>query len=102
MLFNYLEVAQKLTIDCGDIVKALEECQAQGFMSRAFGKCDTVQNELNLCLRRERLERQALHFKEANAKRQDLQKKWKELEAEEFGPGGQLKQVLATTIEKEE
>lgn len=83
-----------LTTVCGEIVRALEECQAQGFLSRAFGKCDAFQHELNACLRRERVDRQTTHFKEASEKRRSLQQKWKEMEEEEFGPGGQLKKVL--------
>jgi hypothetical protein len=47
-----------------------------------------------MCLRKERLERMTLHHQQATEKRKAIEKRWKEMEEEEFGPGGRLKEVM--------
>ena len=40
-------------LDCGDLIKALEECHNQGYFSRLMGSCNGIKHELNMCLREE-------------------------------------------------
>ncbi|KJX92760.1 unnamed protein product [Zymoseptoria tritici ST99CH_1A5] len=66
---------------CEEIMNALEECHAKGFMWKAIGMCSATKNEVNKCLRAERLERTAVNREEAKKKREHMKKVWAEIEA---------------------
>ncbi|PFH52361.1 hypothetical protein AMATHDRAFT_140172 [Amanita thiersii Skay4041] len=55
-------------IVCKDFIKALEECHSRG-LSRFTGACNRHKDELNHCLRSERLKRSALNREVAKARR---------------------------------
>ncbi|PAV23726.1 cytochrome c oxidase biogenesis cmc1 [Pyrrhoderma noxium] len=50
---------QQLTdknIVCKELIKALEECHTSVW-ARYFGGCNQIKHDLNMCLRKERIER---------------------------------------------
>ncbi|CZT19276.1 uncharacterized protein RCC_05122 [Ramularia collo-cygni] len=66
---------------CEEIMTALEECHARGFMWKAIGMCSDTKRQVNKCLRAERLERTASNREEAKAKREHVKKLWADIEA---------------------
>ncbi|KAF2754259.1 UPF0287-domain-containing protein [Pseudovirgaria hyperparasitica] len=51
--------------NCADVMNALEECHARGFLYRCTGACTDAKIAVNKCLRGERLERQRLNREKA-------------------------------------
>ena len=61
---------------------ALEECHAQGFIHKMIGGCNNAKQEVNKCLRAERLERTARNREKSREKREKIQQIWKEIDEE--------------------
>lgn len=59
---------------------ALEECHARGFMHKVLGRCNEAKTDVNLCLRGERLERQAKNREVAKQKRAKIKAVWDEID----------------------
>ena len=59
---------------------ALEECHAQGFLHKALGGCNQAKQEVNKCLRAERLERSARNRDEARKRREKTLAIFKEID----------------------
>ncbi|KAF8737697.1 hypothetical protein AX14_012468 [Amanita brunnescens Koide BX004] len=55
-------------IVCQEFIKALEDCHANGW-SRFTGACNQQKDELNHCLRSERLKRTGVNREAAKARR---------------------------------
>lgn len=64
---------------CEEIIAALEQCHAQGFMHKAVGGCNDVKDKVNQCLREERSKMQAENRAAAKAKRDRLKEEQKAL-----------------------
>ncbi|KAI9669356.1 MAG: hypothetical protein M1831_000392 [Alyxoria varia] len=65
---------------CEEVMNALEECHAQGFLWKVAGMCNGAKEDLNKCLRAERLERQARNREKARENRAKLQAKFDEID----------------------
>lgn len=65
---------------CEEVMNALEECHARGFLYKALGNCNGAKREVSKCLRAERLERSAANREKGRAMRQRVEKAWKELD----------------------
>lgn len=65
---------------CEEVMAALEECHAQGFIHKMIGGCNRAKQEVNLCLRAERLERTARNREKSREKKERIQKIWKEID----------------------
>ncbi|OCH95651.1 UPF0287-domain-containing protein [Obba rivulosa] len=65
-------------IACKDLIEALEACHAQGW-SRFTGACNQTKHDLNMCLRKERIERTARNREGAKVRRQKVEQVWSEL-----------------------
>lgn len=61
---------------------ALDECHAQGFLHKLLGNCNGAKQEVNKCLRAERLERTAKNREKAKEKKERIQRVWKEIDEE--------------------
>lgn len=59
----------------------LDECHARGFMWKVVGMCNGAKTNVNRCLRAQRLERTAANREKAREKREEYEKKWKEIDA---------------------
>ncbi|GJN68618.1 cytochrome c oxidase biogenesis protein cmc1 like domain-containing protein [Purpureocillium lilacinum] len=69
----------KNALACEEIIAALEQCHAQGFMHKAVGGCNDVKDKVNQCLREERSKMQAENRAAAKAKRDRLKEEQKAL-----------------------
>ncbi|KAL8808670.1 MAG: hypothetical protein Q9200_004143 [Gallowayella weberi] len=65
---------------CEEVMTALEECHAQGFIHKLFGNCNDIKTQVNKCLRAERLERTAKNRELAKQKREKTLAMWKEID----------------------
>lgn len=67
---------------CADVIAALDECHARGFLHRAVGNCNKAKHAVNMCLREQRLERMRLNREKAKESRAKVEKVWAEAAAE--------------------
>ncbi|TFK90956.1 UPF0287-domain-containing protein [Polyporus arcularius HHB13444] len=72
------ELTYRILIVCREFIQALEACHADGW-SRWTGACNQAKHELNMCLRKERVDRTTKNREEAKAKREKIEMAWKEL-----------------------
>ncbi|RMJ14600.1 hypothetical protein BHE90_010351 [Fusarium euwallaceae] len=64
---------------CEEVIAALEECHAKGFMHKAIGSCNDAKDKVSACLRAERAKTQAVNRAAARAKRDKIKEQQKEL-----------------------
>lgn len=62
-------------------------------MGQVFGACNNQKQNLVECLHAERMDRQKRHLEKSIERRKAINNRWKEMEEEEYGPGGYLKEV---------
>jgi len=67
---------------CSDVIAALHECHKSSLWTYYTGGCNDIRNQMNKCLHQERLDRSAKHVKEGVKKRKELEKRWKQMDAE--------------------
>ena len=60
----------------------LDECHAQGFLHKLLGNCNSAKQNVNKCLRAERLERTAQNREKAKQKKEKIQKVWRQIDEE--------------------
>lgn len=68
-------------IDCEEVMNALEECHARGFLWKSMGMCTSAKHQVNMCLRAERLDRTKENREKARQKREKVELKWADIEA---------------------
>ncbi|KAF2719947.1 UPF0287-domain-containing protein [Polychaeton citri CBS 116435] len=66
---------------CEEIMTALDECHARGFLWKSMGMCSSIKRDVNKCLRAERLERTAKNREEAKKRRDHMKKIFAEIDA---------------------
>ncbi|CAH0049818.1 unnamed protein product [Clonostachys solani] len=69
----------KNAMACDEVITALEECHAQGFLHKAVGSCNSAKEAVDVCLRAQRAKVQADNRATAMAKREKLKAAQKEL-----------------------
>ncbi|KAI0781169.1 hypothetical protein BD413DRAFT_503228 [Trametes elegans] len=69
-------------IVCRDFIQALEACHANGW-SRWTGACNQAKHELNMCLRKERIDRTTKNREEAKTRREKTEQALRELHADD-------------------
>lgn len=67
---------------CEEVMNILDECHARGFLFKVVGGCNKAKQDVNKCLRAERLERTAKNREIAKAERERIERKWKEIDME--------------------
>jgi len=72
---------QESNKDCEEVMQALDECHARGFLWKSVGMCNDAKTEVNRCLGALRAEKTKLKREEAKTKRQQIQAKWAEVDA---------------------
>ncbi|KAI0890415.1 cytochrome c oxidase biogenesis protein Cmc1-like protein [Annulohypoxylon maeteangense] len=65
---------------CEDIMNALEECHAKGFLWKSLGMCSDTKDKLTLCLRAERVKRTANNRGIARSKRDEVKRLWDDID----------------------
>jgi COX assembly mitochondrial protein 2 len=67
-------------VGCEDVMNALEECHARGFLYKVVGGCNSQKTAVNKCLRAERLKKIAENREKAKAKREKVEAIWREVD----------------------
>lgn len=67
---------------CEEVMAALDECHARGFLYKAVGNCNKAKHLVNLCLRAERVERTKENREKAREKQQQREALWAEVDRE--------------------
>ncbi|KAF3386226.1 COX assembly mitochondrial protein 1 [Penicillium rolfsii] len=63
-------------INCEEIMTALDECHARGFIYKALGNCNDIKIEVNKCLSAERFDRAKNNRDNARNKRRRIEEIW--------------------------
>ncbi|PYI19257.1 UPF0287-domain-containing protein [Aspergillus japonicus CBS 114.51] len=63
-------------INCEEIMTALDECHAQGFLHKALGNCNDIKREVNKCLSEQRYARAKQNRDQARENRRRIEKIW--------------------------
>lgn len=74
-------ISNDLHPGCEEIMTALDECQAKGFLWKTIGMCTNLKHDVNMCLRAERLDRTAKNREIAKQKREKVNARWAEIDA---------------------
>ncbi|KAG5645818.1 hypothetical protein DXG03_005159 [Asterophora parasitica] len=64
-------------IVCKDFIQALENCHSSGW-ARLTGGCNVLKDDLNKCLRTERVARSSRNRESAKERRSKTEQAWKE------------------------
>ncbi|OSX64955.1 hypothetical protein POSPLADRAFT_1134253, partial [Postia placenta MAD-698-R-SB12] len=67
---------------CMDFIQALDACHAKSW-AKWTGACNQVKVDLNMCLRKERIERTTKNREGAKERRQKTEQAWKEIREDE-------------------
>ncbi|KAE8387653.1 UPF0287-domain-containing protein [Aspergillus alliaceus] len=70
---------------CEEIMTALDECHARGFIHKALGNCNDIKRDVNKCLAAERFERAKRNRESARESRKRIEKIWADEKAFEQG-----------------
>ncbi|PWN93949.1 UPF0287-domain-containing protein [Acaromyces ingoldii] len=73
-------LANDKKLHCGELIQRLQECHEHGFWNRLLGSCNGIKEELNQCLREERIARTARNREESRAQRERTRHLWKAIE----------------------
>ncbi|KAJ5280507.1 hypothetical protein N7478_005879 [Penicillium angulare] len=63
-------------INCEEIMTALDECHARGFLYKALGNCNDIKRDVNRCLASERFDRAKRNRDEARSNRRRIEDIW--------------------------
>jgi COX assembly protein 2 len=63
-------------LDCEEIMTALDECHAKGFIHKAIGSCNDIKRDVNKCLSAERYDRAKRNREEARSNRRRVEELW--------------------------
>lgn len=87
--------------DCEEIMTALDECHARGFLHKAIGSCNDIKRDVNKCLSEERYLRAKRNRDEARAKRSRIEKIWADEKAFENGWSSSASSAAAAAASSE-
>ncbi|KAJ5648585.1 hypothetical protein N7490_004957 [Penicillium lividum] len=80
-------------VNCEEIMTALDECHARGFIYKALGNCNDIKREVNKCLAAERFDRAKKNRETARDNRRKIEDIW----AKERAMDASAVQVPSTT-----
>lgn len=81
-------------IACYDFIQALDKCHQKEYYKRIFGLCNNEKDALTKCLHDARLAGEREFILKRKEARKDLEKKWKQIDEEEYGEDAILKTIL--------
>ncbi|KAL2260860.1 hypothetical protein VTK26DRAFT_5023 [Humicola hyalothermophila] len=70
----------KDNLGCEELMTALEECHAKGFVWKSLGMCSDTKKQLAECLKAERAKSQSSNRSNVQDKRARIRQKWKEID----------------------
>jgi COX assembly protein 2 len=65
---------------CEDLMIALEQCHAKGFLWKSIGMCNDPKDQLAACLRSERYKTQSSNRNGVADKKSKIREKWREID----------------------
>ena len=78
----------KSQTDCEEIMNALDECHARGFLYKAIGNCNDIKRDVNRCLGAERYARAKRNRDQARENRKRVERIWEDERALAVGGPG--------------
>ncbi|KHJ31053.1 putative cytochrome c oxidase biogenesis protein cmc1-like protein [Erysiphe necator] len=66
---------------CEELMNALDECHAKGFLWKVVGMCNDDKNALNRCLREQRNLRTKANREAAKIKNKKIREQWADIDA---------------------
>ncbi|KAH6689192.1 hypothetical protein F5X68DRAFT_230838 [Plectosphaerella plurivora] len=70
----------KDNFECEDVMNALEECHARGFLYKSLGNCNGAKEKVSACLKVARMKRLDENRAVARAKKEEQQQKRRDLD----------------------
>ncbi|KAJ2898812.1 hypothetical protein MKZ38_003632 [Zalerion maritima] len=70
----------KDNVGCTEVMIALEECHAQGFLWKSMGMCNEAKDAVSKCLKEERAKRQTNNRTDTDSKKTRLREIWREID----------------------
>lgn len=67
-------------VACEEIIAALDECHARGFLIKATGGCNDIKREVTKCLRADRIERTRKNREAAMINRKQTKELFQEID----------------------
>ncbi|ODV90388.1 hypothetical protein CANCADRAFT_2115 [Tortispora caseinolytica NRRL Y-17796] len=62
--------------ECADLIIELEKCHQKNFLLKAMGACNDAKDQLTLCLRQLRIDRQYENNSDSRLKQQVIRSRW--------------------------
>ncbi|KAJ5154728.1 uncharacterized protein N7500_010167 [Penicillium coprophilum] len=72
--------------NCEEIMTALDECHAKGFLHKVIGSCNDIKRDVNKCLSAERYERAKRNRDDARSNRRRVEEIWAKERELDQGP----------------
>ena len=69
---------------CEEIMNALEECHARGFLFKAFGGCNDIKRDVNKCLSSERGKKSRKNRETGLERRRRIEAVWAQMDAGDY------------------
>ena len=69
---------------CEEIMNALDECHARGFLWKAVGGCNGIKREVNRCLSQERSKKSGRNRETGLQRREQIETVWKQMDQGDF------------------
>ncbi|KAJ5584638.1 uncharacterized protein N7459_004438 [Penicillium hispanicum] len=73
-------------VNCEEIMTALDECHARGFLYKALGNCNDIKRDVNKCLASERYDRAKRNRDQARSNRRRIEEIWAKERAMDSAP----------------
>ncbi|PWN35578.1 UPF0287-domain-containing protein [Meira miltonrushii] len=73
-------LANEKQVHCGELIDQLQQCHQAGFMHKYMGGCNGIKEELNACLREERLIRTQKNREASKAQNEKKKAMWKDID----------------------
>jgi COX assembly mitochondrial protein 2 len=72
--YRTLLTSGRKNLACYEVIAALEECHARGFLWKSLGMCNGAKTKVNECLGTQRQKRAAANREEARARRDRIKR----------------------------
>ncbi|KAK4193536.1 cytochrome c oxidase biogenesis protein Cmc1-like protein [Podospora australis] len=70
----------KDNVACKDLMIALDQCHAKGFLWKSMGMCNDAKDQLAACLRAERFKTQKFNRAGVKDKKAQIREAWREID----------------------
>lgn len=85
---------------CEHFIEALNECHKAEYIKKVFGLCNVPKDNLSKCLHETRVAQSVVDLQARKKKRENIEKKWKQMREEEYGKDMKLKKVIEEEMKR--